>query len=106
VTAVAITPGVASTVIYNECPGKVVVVSIVVGIGAATIVDTGNVAVILMPACIATELPVTAAIITAGQAIVAGVTVAGTDGVAENTVVTPIVAGVAVTTRVIPVSVG
>ena len=45
-------------------------------------------------------LAVTLGTITAGQEIVDGVTVAGTDGLAENVVGTPIVAGVAMTATV------
>ncbi len=59
-----------------------------------------------MPACTLIELAVTEGTITTGQASVAGVTVAGTDGPAENAVVTPIVDGVAIAATVKPVSAG
>jgi hypothetical protein len=59
-----------------------------------------------MPACTTIRLAVTVETITTGQATVDGVAVAGTDGLAENVVVTPIVAGVAIAATVRPVSVG
>ena len=81
-------------------PGNVAVVATVAGVTIAEIVALGNVAGAVMPPCTAIELAVAEGTITTGQAIVDGVAVAGTDGLAENVVVTPIVAGVAMTATV------
>ncbi|MBO00972.1 MAG: hypothetical protein CL438_09975, partial [Acidimicrobiaceae bacterium] len=91
------TPGVASIVMYSEWPGIVAVVATVAGVTTAEAVAKGRVAGTSMPACTTIKLAVTVGTITTGQATVEGVTVAGTDGPAENVVVTPIVAGVAMT---------
>ena len=81
-------------------PGNVAVVATVAGVTIAEIVALGNVAGTSIPACTTIELAVAEGTITTGQATVDGVTVAGTDGLAENVVVTPIVAGVAMTATV------
>jgi hypothetical protein len=59
-----------------------------------------------MPPSTTIELAVTVGTITTGQATVDALTVAGTDTPAENVVVTPIVAGVAIAATVKPVSTG
>tara|TARA_Y100000588_G_scaffold78829_1_gene82429 strand:+ start:31894 stop:32223 length:330 start_codon:yes stop_codon:yes gene_type:complete len=100
VAVAAITPGVASIVMYSEWPGNVAVVATAAGVTTAEIVGEGRVAGAVMPPCTLIELAVTEGTITTGQATVDGVTVAGTDGLAENVVVTPIVAGVAMTATV------
>jgi len=66
----------------------------------AEIVGLGRVAGASMPPCTTIELAVTVGTITTGQAMVDALTVAGTEMLAENVVVTPIVAGVAMTATV------